>query len=96
MNTTTVRGGQAEIAAIDKRVSAVGAGRGGVLLIEGPAGIGKSRLGAEVVHRAQRAGARVLRSEPVRGRRVPFGPLPAALWAPTRRSVTRRPCPWRN
>ncbi len=68
----------AETAVIDRRV----AGGGGVLLVYGPDGAGRSRLTRELVHRAERAGARVLRAGASRGRGAPFAPLlEAALGA---------------
>src|SRR5215471_20845272 len=51
---------QGELARIDGLLGATRAGRGGVLMITGPAGIGKSALLAEARERAGRAGARVL------------------------------------
>jgi predicted ATPase len=44
-------------------VKAVAEGRGGVLVIEGPAGIGKSRLLTEVLARAGTCGVRTLFGE---------------------------------
>jgi class 3 adenylate cyclase/DNA-binding CsgD family transcriptional regulator len=49
----------AELAALDALVAAIQTG-GRLLAIEGPAGIGKTRLLAEAKHRAQVAGMRVL------------------------------------
>ncbi|HET6482773.1 MAG TPA: ATP-binding protein, partial [Actinoplanes sp.] len=67
-----LRGREAELAVIDRLVSALGAGDGGVLLLDGAAGIGKSRLAAEVLGRAQRSGLRILQVEAARGRFAPF------------------------
>ena len=50
----------AEVAAVAVRVDAVAAGEGGVVWIEGPAGIGKTRLLDEARERAGVAGVRVL------------------------------------
>jgi DNA-binding SARP family transcriptional activator len=47
---------EAECQVIDGRLDQMLAKRGGVLLIEGPAGIGKTRLTRELVARAQRRG----------------------------------------
>jgi ATP/maltotriose-dependent transcriptional regulator MalT len=55
-----VRGRAAELAVIDREVAAVANGRGGVLVLEGPPGIGKSRLLAEVEVLAQNRGVRTL------------------------------------
>ena len=41
-------------------IAAVAQGRGGVLVIEGPPGIGKSRLLTEVLALAEKAGVRHL------------------------------------
>ncbi|MDQ3885940.1 MAG: AAA family ATPase [Actinomycetota bacterium] len=50
----------AEVATIAVRVNAVAAGGGGVVWIEGPAGIGKTRLLDQARERAEGAGVRVL------------------------------------
>ena len=50
-----------EIAVLARAVRAAGDGVGGAVLIEGPAGIGKSSLLEESVREAERAGLRVLR-----------------------------------
>ena len=72
---TGVRGREYEIAIADDHLSAARAGVGGVLLLEGPPGIGKSMLAGEVGARARRAGLRVLRAESA-GR---LGPLLSAV-----------------
>src|SRR5215510_3325900 len=51
---------QGELARIDRRLAAARAGRGGMLVITGPAGIGKTALLSEAEARAGRAGMRVL------------------------------------
>src|SRR5215471_8302397 len=51
---------QGELARIDRLLAAARAGRGGVLVITGPAGIGKTVLVTEAGARAGRAGMRVL------------------------------------
>nr|WP_296068020.1 AAA family ATPase [uncultured Actinoplanes sp.] len=76
--TTPVRGREAEITVIDRLLSALRAGEGGVLVLDGPAGTGKSRLSLEIVHRAERARVRVLRAEATRGGAAPLTPLLAA------------------
>ncbi|WP_127502401.1 helix-turn-helix transcriptional regulator [Actinoplanes solisilvae] len=72
---TGVRGRECEIAVADDHLSAARSGVGGVLLLEGPPGIGKSALAGEIVARARRAGMRVLRAESA----GPLGPLLAAV-----------------
>ncbi|HEX8122225.1 MAG TPA: AAA family ATPase [Solirubrobacteraceae bacterium] len=49
----------AEVAALDAMLDAVERGEGGCALIEGPAGIGKTRLVRELVARAQTRGVKV-------------------------------------
>ncbi|HEV2450552.1 MAG TPA: AAA family ATPase, partial [Streptosporangiaceae bacterium] len=51
---------QGELARVDELIAALRAGRGGVLVITGPAGIGKTVLLTEAGARAGRAGMRVL------------------------------------
>ncbi len=51
---------EGELAALDALVAATAAGRGRVVLVEGPAGIGKSRLLGEVCNRATSLGFRAL------------------------------------
>jgi len=50
---------EAEIAAADEAIAHARGGIGGVLVIEGPAGIGKTAVLDEARHRAERQGARV-------------------------------------
>ena len=72
-------GREAERAQFAGRLDDTLDGRGGVILIEGEAGVGKTRLLAEVVADARWRGMDVLwgRSTPSGGR--PFGPLAEAL-----------------
>ena len=56
-------GGQSELKLIGALVAAVAQGRGGVLVIEGPPGIGKSRLLTEVLALADKSGVRTLFGE---------------------------------
>ncbi|OBA59562.1 LuxR family transcriptional regulator [Mycobacterium sp. 1100029.7] len=58
-----IRGRTRELKAIGKLVSAVAQGHGGVLVIEGPPGIGKSRLLTEALALADKAGVRALFGE---------------------------------
>ncbi|HTI75419.1 MAG TPA: AAA family ATPase, partial [Mycobacterium sp.] len=55
-----IRGRAAELEAIGSLVKSLGQGRGGVLVVEGPPGIGKSRLTTEAMALAERAGTRTL------------------------------------
>src|SRR5262245_33320431 len=61
--TPPIRGRAGELKVIGALVEAVAQGRGGVLVIEGPPGIGKSRLLTEVMARADKAGVRTLFGE---------------------------------
>ena len=49
-----------ELTRIDRLLAAARAGRGGIVVITGPAGIGKTALLTEAEERAGRAGMRVL------------------------------------
>ena len=61
--TPPIRGRADELKVIGAMVSAVGQGRGDVLVIEGPPGIGKSRLLTEVLALADQSGVRTLFGE---------------------------------
>src|SRR6201988_4715842 len=61
--TPPIRGRAGELKVIGALVTAVAQGRGGVLIIEGPPGIGKSRLLTEVMALADKAGVRTLFGE---------------------------------
>ena len=61
--TPPIRGRAVELKLIGALVNAVAQGRGGVLVIEGPPGIGKSRLLTEVLALADKCGARTLFGE---------------------------------
>jgi DNA-binding CsgD family transcriptional regulator len=66
------RGG--ELAALEALIAGIAAGRGGVALVEGPAGIGSSALLRAMCDRAAGAGVGVLRARGSDlGRDVPFG-----------------------
>src|ERR1700748_2639403 len=58
-----IRGRAGELKVIGASVTALAEGRGGVLVIEGPPGIGKSRLLTEVMALADKGGVRTLFGE---------------------------------
>ncbi|OBF29034.1 LuxR family transcriptional regulator [Mycobacterium sp. ACS1612] len=58
-----IRGRHDELEIVGGLVSAVASGHGGVLVVEGPPGIGKSRLLTEVLRLAEKAGVRALFGE---------------------------------
>jgi DNA-binding CsgD family transcriptional regulator len=58
-----IRGRADELKVIGALIAAVAQGRGGVLVIEGPPGIGKSRLLTEVLALAEKTGVRALFGE---------------------------------
>src|SRR5215813_11810375 len=58
-----IRGRAGELTVIGALITGVARGRGGVLVIEGPPGIGKSRLLTEVLALAEKAGVRALFGE---------------------------------
>jgi DNA-binding CsgD family transcriptional regulator len=58
-----IRGRAAELKVIDAHVAAVTQGLGGVVVIEGPPGIGKTRLLAEAMTHAEKRGMRTLFGE---------------------------------
>src|SRR6201995_4591191 len=61
--TPPIRGRAGELKVIGASVTALAQGRGGVLVIEGPPGIGKSRLLTEVMVLADKSGVRTLFGE---------------------------------
>src|SRR6476661_8420231 len=61
--TPPIRGRAGELKVIGALLTALSQGRGGVLVIEGPAGIGKSRLLTEVMAQADKGGVRTLFGE---------------------------------
>src|SRR5437879_2560041 len=73
-------GRDAELAVVLERLEAAAEGSGQVVLVEGEAGIGKTRLVAEALREAQRQGVRVFAAagDELEARR-PFGPLVQAL-----------------
>jgi DNA-binding CsgD family transcriptional regulator len=84
MNETAVlRGRTRELAAVDDALRAGREGRGQVLIVEGRAGQGKSRLLAEAVEHALPLGFRVASAVAAHSDRVlPFAPLRTALSDP--------------
>ena len=75
-------GRAAEAAALADRVTAAGQGSGGVVVLVGDAGTGKSRLVAETTTTARAAGATVLFGRAVPGAQpVAYRPLAEALLA---------------
>src|SRR6201994_4274361 len=71
--TAPIRGRAGELKVIGALVTALVQGRGGVLVIEGPPGIGKSRLLTEVMALADKGGVRTLFGEAFEYQRaVPF------------------------
>ncbi|HEY1936168.1 MAG TPA: ATP-binding protein, partial [Acetobacteraceae bacterium] len=63
MRIPPIRGRAGELKLIGALVTGVAQGRGGVLVIEGPPGIGKSRLLTEVLALADKCGVRTLFGE---------------------------------
>jgi predicted ATPase len=75
-----LRGRESEIAILSRRYDELIRGRGGVVLIRGAAGLGKSTLLAEAEAMAHRSGARVYHgASAVAGQSLPLGPLLDAL-----------------
>ena len=71
--TPPIRGRTGELKVIGALLTALAHGRGGVLVIEGPPGIGKSRLLTEVMALADKSGVRTLFGEAFEYQRtVPF------------------------
>lgn len=68
-----------ELAQIRDVWTQAAAGHGGVLVIEGPAGVGKSRLARELVHSSEADGARVLQATAVAVRTKPLAPVREAI-----------------
>ena len=81
---------EAELAAIVSALDAARAGAGSVLLIEGPAGIGKTALAAAVRRRAADDGMRVLHGRATElEREFPFGVVQQCLEPLVRRDADR-------
>jgi len=74
--TPPIRGRAAELEVVHDLISGVARGRAGVLVIEGPPGIGKSRLLTELMEHARQSGVRALFGESFEYQQaVPFFPL---------------------
>ena len=80
-----LRGRDAELAVLRGALEAALAGRGGVADVSGPAGIGKSRLAAEIVDGAAAQGARVAAGAALD---LQSGP-PYAAWSEALRALVR-------
>jgi AAA ATPase domain len=90
--TTPFVGREAELAALTADLDAALAGRGGVVLLAGEAGIGKTRLAEELAAQASARGALVLWGRCWEGEARPRSG-PGSRWsAPTSRPPTRRRC----
>lgn len=73
---TPLRGRDAELAFIAARLDALDRGEGGIIRVEGPVGIGRSRILAEAAAAARRRGTRVFEGAADPDEQfVPLGPL---------------------
>ncbi|MGY3340358.1 DNA-binding CsgD family transcriptional regulator [Streptomyces filamentosus] len=73
---TPLRGRDAELAFVEARLDALDRGEGGIVRVEGPAGIGRSRILAEAAAIARRRGTRVFEGAADPGEHVvPLGPF---------------------
>jgi DNA-binding CsgD family transcriptional regulator len=81
-----------ELGTLDQALAAARAGRGAAILVAGEAGIGKTRLAAELTRRAREAGWQILlgRSIDLVGTELPYQPFAEALrpLGGTRRAVS--------
>src|SRR5437870_2807832 len=68
-------GRERELADVEAALAAAQAGGGGVLLVAGEAGVGKTRL---ATHALAVSGLRILAGEAVEGAMSPYGPVVAA------------------
>jgi hypothetical protein len=84
MRCPALIGRAAQRAAIDEVLAAAAAGRGGVVVVEGDAGVGKSRLARAVAERADAAGMLVLSGRATPGAVAAFRPLAEALLSASR------------
>lgn len=74
-------GRSSELARLDSAIGGLVGARGGVVVVAGEAGVGKSRLVAEAVDLAARAGVVVLTGRAVEGAAAPLRPVAEALFA---------------
>lgn len=75
-NSLPIRGRAKLVALADDLLAKARCGQGSLMVVEGPPGIGKSRLVREVLSRAELAGARALWGKACEDQQmVPFGPL---------------------
>lgn len=82
LQASSLVGRDAQLGLLGRALSEAQQGRGGVVFLVGEAGVGKSRLAAEVVGSAVGAGMGVLRGRSsTTGPAVPFRPLTEALMA---------------
>ncbi|MGA5195707.1 helix-turn-helix transcriptional regulator [Streptomyces exfoliatus] len=73
---TPLRGRDAELAFIEARLDALDRGEGGIIRVEGPVGIGRSRILAEAAAAAARRGTKVFKGAADPDERfAPLGPL---------------------
>ncbi|MFF2044059.1 AAA family ATPase [Kitasatospora sp. NPDC058170] len=79
---TPVRGREEELAFVEARLDALARGAGGIVLVEGPAGIGRSRLLVEASAAAKRRGTRAFQGGADPDEQfVPLSPLLDGLFA---------------
>jgi DNA-binding CsgD family transcriptional regulator len=76
MSTDGLIGRERELAEIEAALVALRADRGGLLLVAGEAGVGKTRLVSEAL---ARSGMRLLTGEAVEGATPPYGPVVGAF-----------------
>ena len=88
--TTPFVGRATELAAVAADLDAAAGGRGGVVLLAGEPGIGKTRLAEEVAAAAAARGALALWAAAGRGRAPPRSGRGSRSSAPTWRAATRR------
>jgi hypothetical protein len=90
---TPIRGRSGELDVIGALVEALVQGHGGALIIEGPPGIGKSRLLTEAITLADGCGVRTLLGEAFEYQQtVPFFSLFMATLRADPRLAMRKPC----